>query len=466
MKSTRIPRWAAEEFGDLAHHAGTARRWVQMAATAARRPAGTVTAVFAKAAARKATYRQLERPTLTARQVREAPARAAARRAAAHPFAYVPVDGTSLTLTDRTHDKGTGPLGARKFPTRGRLYVTALAVSPQRVPLGLADQIAWRRAERASRRRHNQRAFRRRESRHYLAICRRVHARWKAMGVAARPWFQVDRAGDMHPLLRWAVRERAWLTVRAQHDRRVIDPLGHKLWEALGERLPVTFLSVRLPATAKRSARQATLMVRAARVCVEAKDWAGSWTERFPIGAVLVQEVETVPAGEEGVEWMLLTTHPLDTVGDVVAVVRGYTARWSVEEFHKTWKSGLCAVEDTQLRSAEAIDKWATLLAVVAVRAEHLKSLARAEPELAASAQFSPEEIEAVVLLREPKAAELKEPLTLATVVRWIADLGGYTGKSSGGPPGQKVIARGLAQVWPVAQALRNLRKRDSAKKK
>lgn len=466
MKLTSISRWASEEFGGLAGHAGTARRWVRMAATAARRPAGTVTAVFSKEAARKAAYRQLERPTLRAQQVREGPARACARRADAHPFAYVPVDGTSLTLTDRPRAKGTGPLGARKFPTRGRLYLTALALSPQRVPLGLADQLSWRRAERVARKPHNRRPFRRRESRYFLTLCRRIHARWRAMGVTARPWFQVDRGGDMHPLLRWAVAQQVWLTVRAKHDRRVIDPLGGKLWEALESRLPVTFLSVWLPATATRAARQATLMVRAARVCIEAKDWAGSWTERFPIGAVLVQEVGTVPEGEEGVEWMLLTTHPLETVEDAVAVVRGYTARWSIEDFHKTWKSGLCAVEDTQLRSADAIDKWATLLAAVAVRAEHLKTLSRAEPELAASAEFSPEEIEAVVLLREPKAAELKEPLTLAKVVRWIADLGGYTGKSSGGPPGQKVIARGLAQVLPAAQLLKNLRKRDSAKKK
>jgi|JI9StandDraft_1071089.scaffolds.fasta_scaffold100856_1 hypothetical protein len=466
MKPTSISRWAVEEFGGLAHHAGTARRWVQMAAAAARRPAGTVPAVFSSDAARKAAYRQLERTTLRPQQVREGPARASAHRAAAHPFAYVPVDSTSLTLTDRPRSKGTGPLGARKFPTRGRLFMTALAVSPQRVPLGLADQLSWRRTERVARKRHNQRPFQRRESRYFLTLCRRIHARWRAMGVTARPWFQVDRGGDMHPLLRWAVAHQVWLTVRAMHNRRVIDPLGSKLWEAMGRRLPLTFVSVWLPATETRAARQATLMVRAARVRIEAKEWSGSWTAQFPMGAVLVQEVGTVPADEEGVEWMLLTTHPLDTVEDAVAVVRGYTARWSIEEFHKTWKSGLCAVEDTQLRSAEAIDKWATLLAAVAVRSEHLKSLSRAEPELAASAEFSPEEIESIVLLREPKAAELKEPLTLAKVVRWIADLGGYTGKSSGGPPGQKVIARGLAQVLPAAQALRNLRKRDSAKKR
>jgi len=39
-------------------------------------------------------------------------------------------------------------------------------------------------------------------------------------------------------------------------------------------------------------------------------------------------------------------------------------------------------------------------------------------------------------------------------VVRWVAEIGGYTGKSSGGPPGSTTIARGLEQVLVVARAL------------
>jgi hypothetical protein len=466
MIPTSISRWAAEEFGGIAGHAGTARRWVQMAGAAAHRPAGTIPAVFPTEAARKAAYRQVERASLSPAQIREGPARACARRVAAHPFAYVPVDFTSLTLTDPRHTKGTGPLGARKFPTRGLLVASAMALSPQHVPLGLADLLFWHRQEKVARTPHNRRPFRHKETRHLLTVCRRIHERWKAMGVATRPWFQVDRGGDVHQLLRWAIADHAWLTVRATHDRRVIDPMGSKLWEALGRRLPCTFLHVTLPANKTRAARGATLMIRAASVCIEIKDWSSSWKRRFTLGAVLVQEVGTVPKGEAGVEWMLLTTHPIETDADVLAVVRGYTARWSIEEFHRTWKSGLCAVEDTQLRSAAAIEKWATLLATVAVRAEHLKSRSRAEPEVLASAEFSPEEIEAVLLLREPKEVDKQGPLTLSKVVRWIADLGGYTGKSSGGPPGQKVIARGLDQVVPAAKALQTLRKQQAAKRR
>ena len=44
---------------------------------------------------------------------------------------------------------------------------------------------------------------------------------------------------------------------------------------------------------------------------------------------------------------------------------------------------------------------------------------------------------------------------TIAQAVRWIADLGGYTGKSSGGPPGSTTIGRGLERlmIWTDAFA-------------
>ena len=40
---------------------------------------------------------------------------------------------------------------------------------------------------------------------------------------------------------------------------------------------------------------------------------------------------------------------------------------------------------------------------------------------------------------------------------RWLADIGGYVGKSSGGPPGSMVIGRGLKKIAPVVDALRTI---------
>jgi hypothetical protein len=46
---------------------------------------------------------------------------------------------------------------------------------------------------------------------------------------------------------------------------------------------------------------------------------------------------------------------------------------------------------------------------------------------------------------------------TIAQATRWLADLGGYTGRSSGGPPGAITIRRGLEYLKPAAEMLRLL---------
>jgi hypothetical protein len=48
---------------------------------------------------------------------------------------------------------------------------------------------------------------------------------------------------------------------------------------------------------------------------------------------------------------------------------------------------------------------------------------------------------------------------TLGEMTRWVADIGGYTGKSSGGPPGIRVITRGFDRVEAAAVAVASLRK-------
>jgi hypothetical protein len=115
----------------------------------------------------------------------------------------------------------------------------------------------------------------------------------------------------------------------------------------------------------------------------------------------------------------------------------------------------LCCVEDTQLRSREAIGKWATILATVATRAMRLTQLARTTPNEPATTALSPVELEALVALRMPKDYKRGEVPTLAKAVRWIADFGGYI-EPWNGPSGATVIGRGLHDVLVAAQAFEN----------
>jgi len=96
-------------------------------------------------------------------------------------------------------------------------------------------------------------------------------------------------------------------------------------------------------------------------------------------------------------------------------------------------------------------------LAAVATRSLHLTRAARTSPDAPAESELSGEEIDAVIVLRRPKGFKLGDRPSLQQVVRWIADLGGYTGKSSGGPPGAIVIGRGMREVQAATLAIRNL---------
>ena len=182
----------------------------------------------------------------------------------------------------------------------------------------------------------------------------------------------------------------------------------------------------------------------------------------MPVNVVQALERGTTPAGEKPIEWTLLTNRTIETTESLTEVIFGYSMRWRIEELHRTWKTGACRVEDTQLRSTSGVIKWATILIAVAVRIERIKQLAREQPDLPAADEFSPLEIKAASLLRFGKAGKNRQkgaaPPTVAEVTLWIAQIGGYTGKSSsGGPPGSITLARGLNDVRAAVQALEAL---------
>jgi hypothetical protein len=158
-------------------------------------------------------------------------------------------------------------------------------------------------------------------------------------------------------------------------------------------------------------------------------------------------------------EWWLLTTASVARLEDALEVVRNYTRRWRIEEFHRAWKSGVCNIEQSQLRSARAFQRWATIGAAVAARAERLKHLSRTHGELDAEQELSRAEIDAAIVLSRTKRYGVGAVITLEQAVALIAAIGGYTGKSSGGPPGVRVIQRGLEEVIVGARLLDALRR-------
>lgn len=469
MESSQAVRiWAWEEYGHL--EAGDARRRdrvVTMASRLAGAAAGQVSKAFRDGAERQGAYDLLEGGRISAEALVRSAAKATVERSAGEDFVYVPIDATSIHIVDRKRRTDLGLVGTYSNNARGLNVVTALSVSAAGTTLGVCAQKWWVRPPKPRKRSPSKyRPVEQRESRFMVQAIEDVAATYAGSGT--KPWAIVDRAGDATVVLDELRRQELLFTVRASWNRRI--------WRngALGkvrDWLRTTKIQFRselpVPEGHQRPARLAKLDVRVGRVELDVRhDWQARRANPT-VNVVWVLEPRP-PRGQKPLDWMLYTNAPVDTAEQIQAVIDSYATRWRIEDFHKTWKSGYCGVEDTQLRSATAAKAWATLLATVATRVERLKHLARNEPEKRASIELSPIELKALKLLKSQykSRVEVIPPgmPTIAQAVRWLADLGGYHGNPKAGPPGAIIIGRGLEMLGPAVQILEALQ--ESRKKR
>jgi len=438
-------------------------RATRMLARAAERPGGRLTEVMRDPAEAQGAYDMLEGGRVSAQALLASFASATVQRAADASYVLAVVDGSSLKLTDLTHDKGLGSLGALRNGARGVKVINALAVDECGATIGLLGQVWWartnaKRDSRDKRKRNMKRPLCDKETRHWIEAFEQAKTAADKGGV--RLWFQVDREGDNRDLL-LALKDTGHdFTVRAAWDR-VLEATGEdkqKLRQRVAKASTAGSYELPILGGKKRAKRTAHMVVRTARVTLAMHQRGNCDVKSLVVNAVWAVEEGTTPKGEKPLDWLLLTSRSIDTFADACEVVQAYTKRWRIEDFHRTWKSSLCRAEEMQLRSFQAVTVWATMLANVAARAERLRLLARTQPEQPADLELSPVEIRALILLKR-ESRKRNEVIpdampTIKTAVLWIAQLGGYTGKSSGGPPGAITIRRGLEILGPAAKML------------
>lgn len=441
--------WAFEQFsrGELGDRRRCTRA-VGMLRRALATPGGRLSVVFRQNAELQGAYDFVQGPVASGALIGSIAA-ATCAQLEGEDRAYVIVDGTSLTLTDRRNAKGFGSIGRRALPTRGLKVLDALVVSADHVPVGLIELHWWARGKKSGLSRYDRRRRGLTETKHWVDTIRLAATRMAAHAASCAPCFVIDREGDNAEILRTLQEGSLNYIVRAAQDRRVVTARGRpdRLRALMRRQRVIGHQTIDVPAAPGRRARRAILQLRQARVELDLPDRSEGGRFRFTTNVVWVVE-QRAPHGQRPLDWMLLNSDDVNEVADAERILKGYCARWRIEEFHRTWKSGHCNVEDSQLHKMEHVTRWATLLAAVATRVEQLKHLSRTTPDAPASSIMSELEIEALkaAKMRQKKRTEVipERMPTVAEAVRWIADLGGYTGKSSGGPPGSITIGRGL----------------------
>src|SRR5262249_16073235 len=139
------------------------------------------------------------------------------------------------------------------------------------------------------------------------------------------------------------------------------------------------------------------------------------------VNVVLVVEPNP-PEGEPAVDWILVTTLPIDTREQVQTIVAYYCVRWGIEILFRTLKLG-DRIERRRLEDVERIFPCVGLYLIVAWRTLCVCRMGRDCPELDCEAIFEPSEWKAVWVAVHRKQPPTKAP-PLSEMVHLIARLG------------------------------------------
>lgn len=438
----------------------------------AARPTASIPAACGGRAEMEAAYRMFDNEHVSFDNILESHQEATRRRIAAEPVVILAQDTTEIDLTRPEQQvAGAGPLDGST--RRGALLHALHAFTPDGTPLGTLHATVWTRDDAPARRKtltHAERlATPLEEKESYRWVTTLCQAREEGHRHAStRIVCVADSEADIYELLAAGMEEPRsadWI-VRACQNRALQNEESEEKADSLylREQLlrqPVLFAKtinirgrkakVRCSTRGReqpRVAREAEVEVRAARVTLRPPRRAGQTLPAVSVNVVLVCEPNP-PEGDLPVEWILLTSLPIDDVEQVRQVTEYYCVRWMVEVFFRTLKSG-CRVEE---RLFEHIDRQVRCLAVyliVAWRTLHVCRLGRAFPEISCEAVFEPAEWKSVYRVVRNESPPSSPP-PLGDVVRMIAQLGGYVDRPRRDPPGPQTVWLGLQRMHDFA---------------
>jgi hypothetical protein len=263
--------------------------------------------------------------------------------------------------------------------------------------------------------------------------------------------YVADREADLYDLFVEAPCPAAaadWL-VRGQHDRVLAN--GKTLRQHLGETAVLTKTTFERPASHGCKARTVHQEIRTVRVTLPAPRRPDRTLPEVEITALLASEPHP-PAGEEPVDWLLLTNLPVETPEQAIEKLSWYLCRWQIEVYFRILKSG-CRIEKLQLERLQRLEPALAFYMIVAWRVLFLTMLGRECPEMPCDVVFDQAEWQAVYIVSERKPPP-ETPPTLDRMVRMVAGLGGFLNRKCDRFPGPQTLWIGLQRAADFVLAM------------
>jgi len=403
-----------------------------------------------------AAYRFFDNRAITPSQILQPHIDATKQRMRAHKVVLILQDTTELDFSEHPPDDA----GCLNKVSRLGIYDhTHLAVTPERLCLGVVGEEQFDRTAES---------LGKTEERSTLPIEQKESFRWlSGYRLASKlakecPETQIvnvaDREADIYDIFMEVEQQAAAadFVIRAKIDRSTPqrDPdsgpaVYHKVRAEVEASEIRTTRVIDLPRTPKRAARKATLAIRAIGVVVKPPH-ARSYLPSVSYNVVLVEEIDG-PGDGTDVSWLLITSLPIDSVEAILCVIDYYTARWIIEVFFRTLKTG-CRVEEMRLEKMDRVKKCVAFYKIIAWRILYLTYLNRECPSLPCTAIFDESEWKSVWRVVTKRALP-EIPPTLSEFVSLLAQLGGYNNRRTEAPPGPQAIWAGIRRMTDFAIA-------------
>lgn len=354
-------------------------------------------------------------------------------------------DTTSIDLTNKNIGDRLGYL--ENPSARGYFYHPTMLITPDNQVLGMVQNNIWTReleqmnlSASEKRERNRQRPIEEKESMRWLSSYREVdeiakqypQKRFVSIG---------DRESDIYDLILESCQEgsTAKIIIRSAHDRKTVenDSQMKLLWGQLLESKVKLSYHISIPATHNREARESIVEVRSKSVNVMPPQIFKD-KRTIEINAVCVTEKnDNIPESEK-LNWMLLTTLPIDTDEQVNEVVTYYKQRWRIEVFFKVLKS-VCKVESHHFREPSAYLVCIAIKIICACRVLYMGQVCINNPDLDPRIIFS--DIELSIIMTMSKKKDL---VTARDFIHALAAMGGYMNRNKNSNPGYIHISQGI----------------------
>lgn len=205
----------------------------------------------------------------------------------------------------------------------------------------------------------------------------------------------------------------------------------------------------------KRTPRMAKMEVRYGKVKIaKPSSCRKEHPEFVEVHAICaVESSETIPKGEDGVLWRILTTHEVNSLEKALEVIHWYREQRRIEELFRTLKKEGLNVEGTQLETGAGLKKLVLMALNAAIIIMQLVADRDGEAGKSADLVFSDEELECLEEVGNSLEGKTKlsknpnEVYSLAWAAWIIGRIGGLQGYRKAGPAGPIDSEKGITEV-------------------